>query len=35
VLPVDGLQQVLGASERYRDIFNAAADAMALRDADF
>jgi PAS domain S-box-containing protein len=35
VLPADGLQQVLGASERYRDIFNAAADAMALRDEEF
>ena len=35
MLPGDGLQQVLSASERYRDIFNAAADAMALRDEHF
>jgi PAS domain S-box-containing protein len=35
VLLADGQQQVLGASERYRDIFNAAADAMALRDEKF
>ena len=35
MLAADGLQQALGASERYRDIFNAAADAMALRDEEF
>jgi PAS domain S-box-containing protein len=35
VHPADGLQQVLGAADRYRDIFNAAADAMALRDEEF
>jgi len=35
VLPGEGLQQVLDASERYRDIFNAAADAMTLRDEHF
>ena len=35
MLPGDGLQEVLGAAERYRDIFNAAADAMVLRDEDF
>jgi len=35
VLPGDGLQEVLGAAERYRDIFNGAADAMVLRDANF
>src|SRR5262245_32776981 len=35
MLPADGLQQLLGASERYRDIFNAAADAMTLRDENF
>jgi len=46
VLPEAGLEQVLGAreraeaalrrsEERYRDIFNAAADVMVLRDADF
>ncbi len=44
--PEAGLEQVLGAreraeaalrrsEERYRDIFNAAADVMVLRDADF
>ena len=35
MLAADGLQQALGASERYRDIFNASADAMALRDEEF
>ena len=35
MLPGDGLQEALGAAERYRDIFNAAADAMVLRDEDF
>jgi PAS domain S-box-containing protein len=33
MLPGDGLEEVLGA--RYRDIFNAAADAMTLRDEHF